>query len=91
MSLKFFLDDVDITAELAKQHPLPDTAADGIYPGRGRNDWFDLLPIIANNQELKNNFFNDDNDLHYLRIVDDSDEETTMRVFLTMKYTARNR
>lgn len=92
MAVSVFLDDVDITSDLNKQHPLPDGLYDGIYPGKGRNEWFDLLPAIANHKELKDNFFNDGDALHLLTVKSsDTTLEYTVRIYLSMKYNARNR
>lgn len=91
MAIRIFLDDTDITADLAAQHALPTGPYDGIYPGKGRNEFFDLLPCIAAHPELKANFFNDSNALHNLTIQDDSNTEITVRLLLSMKYSSRNR
>lgn len=92
MAVTIFLDDVDITADLNKQHPLPTGLYDGIYPGRGRNDYYDLLACIAAHPELKDDFFNDNSAVHYLTIANtDTATEYTVRLLLSMKYSARNR
>lgn len=91
MALQIFLDDIDITADLNAQHRLPAGLYDGVYPGKGRNEWFDLLPVISNHPELKRNFFNDNNAIHCLTITNPDNRETTVRVLLSMKYSSRNR
>lgn len=92
MTVSVFLDDVDITKDINAQHPLPTNLVDGIYPGKGRNEYFDLIPCIAAHDDLKEAFFNDDNAVHCLTLKDsDSSTEVTVRVLLSMKYSSRNR
>lgn len=89
MALKFFLDDIDITEDLAKQYELPGLSQ-GVYPSKDRNAFYDLLPCIAAHEELKNNFFNNENAMHTLTVVDETKTEITLRLLLSMKYTSRN-
>lgn len=91
MAISVFLDDVDITADLNKQFALPAGLYDGIYPGKTRNQWYDLLPAIAAHPELRDNFFNTDDVLHSLVIKTGSDTEYTARIIVSMKYSSRNR
>ena len=84
------LDGQDITATLNAQHALPSASSTGVFPNKSRNDWWDLLPAISANSELKSHFFNDDNGVHTLTF-EESGTTFEVRVLLRMKYSSRNR
>lgn len=91
MSIKVFLDNTDITADLNAQYHLPANTNSGIYPDRSRSRWWDLIPAINAHPELRNTFFNNDIGIHSLKIQDTGGSTFTARILLRMKYTSRNR
>lgn len=91
MATKIFLDDIDITADLAAQYALPATNTAGVYPDRTRSTWWDLLPAINNHVELRESFFNDSTGVHSLTFQDTQGEPVIVKVLMRTKYTSRNR
>ena len=85
--MKFFLDGIDISAELAKQATIADTDG-GVYPDEGTK-WFDLLGIINQNPTLQDSFFNKGG-LHVLKIQNDAGYQYTAKIILRATYSARN-
>lgn len=92
MSVSVYLDGFDITDALNSQYSLPPTLNNGgIYPDNTKNNYWDLLKVIKNNQELYNYFMNEDLALHKLQFVDSAGTEFSIRPFISMKYNSRNR
>lgn len=92
MAIKIFLDDIDITADLAAQHSLPASAdVNAVLPDKSRSSWWDLMEAISNHPELRDSFFNNDTGVHSFTIQDTSGKAVSARVLLRMKYTSRNR
>lgn len=92
MAIKIFLDDVDITADLQKQYPLPASAdVNAVLPDNSRSKWWDLMAAISAHPELRDNFFNNEVGVHSFTIQDTSGKAVSARVLLRMKYTSRNR
>lgn len=97
MALKFYLDDIDITEEIANQgYALPASVTEewyGIYPSKDSGTWFDLLRVINENKYLSDGFFDGgaENGTHTLVILEDTGKHFECRLQLRKKYTARNR
>lgn len=85
--MKFFLDGIDITTQIAKQATVADTDG-GVYPDDGTK-WFDMLAIINQNDTLKDLFFNKGG-LHVLKIQNDAGYQFDAKIILRATYSARN-
>lgn len=85
--MNYYLDDVDITADLNAQYRIPNLDG-GVYPD-GRTKWFNLLPIINKNPQLKDSFFGKGG-LHTFKIVGDAGYQYEAKIILRMTYSARN-
>lgn len=86
MTLHISIDNVDITDQLNKQYPLPNTTT-GIAPGVGRGQWYDLLQVISDTPALQAYF---EGGMHRFTIVDDSGRTYKAKLVLRAKYTSRN-
>ena len=89
MSIKVFLDDVDITAAMNAQHPLPSSATAGTFPDASHEHWWDLWGIIKNSAELKDAF--QQKAVHFMKVVDSDGTAYDIKLLVASKYTARNR
>lgn len=85
--MKFFLDGIEVTDEIAKQAVVADTDG-GVYPDDGRK-WFDMLSIINQNPLLKENFFSKGG-LHVFTIQNDAGYQFDAKIILRATYSARN-
>lgn len=86
--MKFYLDGVDITKAIAKQATVADTDG-GVYPNDGTK-WFDMLAIINQSEELKQNDFFGKGGLHVFKVEGDAGYTFTAKIILRMTYSARN-
>lgn len=89
MSVQVLLDGVDITAELNKQHPVPQTLGVGVFPDDSHEKWWDLWAIIKTNASLKDEF--QKKAVHTLELVDSEGTAYDVKLLMKSKYTARNR
>lgn len=85
--MRFYLDGVDVTEQIAKQAVVSDTDG-GVYPDEGTK-WFDMLAIINQNESLKANFFGKGG-LHTFKVQNDAGYSFTAKIILRMTYSARN-
>lgn len=85
--MRFYLDGVDVSAQIAKQATVSDTDG-GVYPDEGTK-WFDMLAIINQNPTLKANFFGKGG-LHTFRVEGDAGYGFTAKIILRATYSARN-
>lgn len=93
MSIRVFLDSIEITDALNEQYPLPaQMSASGIFPDNTRSHWYDLLDAINQNPTLKTSFFDSPNALHEFKVEDSRQGGSfSARVYLSTKYSSRNR
>lgn len=89
MSVQVLLDGVDITAELNKQHPVPQTLGVGVFPDDSHEKWWDLWAVIKSLAEFKNEF--QTKAVHTLKLVDSDGTAYDAKLLMKTKYTARNR
>lgn len=89
MSIKVFLDDVEVTAAMNAQHPLPSTISAGVFPDASHEKWWDLWGIIKSTTALKDNF--QKKAVHTMKVVDSAGTEYDVKLLTKAKYTARNR
>lgn len=87
--MKVFLDDVDVTAAMNAQHPLPASAAAGVFPDASHEKWWDLWGIIKSTPALKDEF--QKKAVHTMKVMDSDGTEYDIRLLIAAKYTARNR
>lgn len=85
--MNYYLDDIDITADINAQFPLPNLDG-GVYPDT-RTKWYDLLKIISAHSKLKESFFSKGG-LHTFKIVGDAGYQFEAKIILRMTYSARN-
>lgn len=85
--MNYYLDDVDITADINAQFPIPNLDG-GVYPDV-RTKWFNLLKIVNAHPELKESFFGKGG-LHAFKIVGDGGYQYDAKIILRMTYSARN-
>lgn len=89
MSVQVLLDGVDITAELNKQHPVPQTLGVGVFPDDSHEKWWDLWAVIKNLPALKDDF--QKKAVHTMKLVDSEGTAYDAKLLMKSKYTARNR
>lgn len=89
MSVTVTLDDVDITADLNAQYPLPAEISAGIFPDNTHNHWWDLWVAVQAHEQLVLNYQN--NAVHILKVKDSAGGTYDAKIILRTKYTARNR
>ena len=85
--MKFFLDGIDVTEQIAKQADVSDTDG-GVYPNDGTK-WFDMLAIINQNSVLSQQFFSKGG-LHTFTIQNDTGFQFDAKIILRATYSARN-
>lgn len=85
--MRFYLDGIDVTAQMAKQAVVSDTDG-GVYPDEGTK-WFDMLALVNQNSFLKEKFFSSGG-LHVFKIVNDAGYQFDAKIILRMNYTARS-
>lgn len=85
--MRYYLDDVDVTADIETQSPIPNLDG-GVYPNT-RTKWYNLLKIVNAHPELKESFFGKGG-LHTFKIVGDGGYQYDAKIILRMTYSARN-
>lgn len=85
--MNYFLDDVDVTADINAQTTLPNLKG-GVYPN-DRTKWYNLLKIINAHPELQRSFFGKGG-LHTFKIVGDAGDSYEAKIILRATYSARN-
>lgn len=85
--MNYYLDDVDVTADIEKQTKIPNLDG-GVYPN-ARTKWYNLLTIINAYPELKKSFFGKGG-LHTFKIIGDAGYEYRAKIILRATYSARN-
>lgn len=89
MSVTILLDNVDITAEMNRQHPLPSSLSAGTFPNDSHEDWWDLWGIIKRTPALKDTF--QQKAVHVMAVKDSAGTAYDVKLLMKAKYTARNR
>lgn len=85
--MNYYLDDVDITADINAQAQIPNLDG-GIYPN-DRTKWYNLLKIVDAHPELQKSFFGKGG-LHTFKIVGDAAQQYEAKIILRATYSARN-
>lgn len=85
--MKYYLDGVDVTADIEAQTPLPNLQG-GVYPN-DRTKWYDLLSIVNKHPELRTSFFGKGG-LHTFRIEGATTDSYDAKIILRLTYSARN-